>query len=160
MVTQVVRQTSWVTSLPPPWPLPFCQNNLLFQFILPEESTYPLLSCFYDFHKLNVKDWMLTRFSLQSQSFGIPDFFIHCCCWVLSSNVCSRYPGQVPPSFISLLLWQISSHPEKSSLSSVVLAWALLQSSSLPYSGSPLVNCPTRWSLLFIFGFLCWSSHF
>ena len=22
----------------------------------------------------------------------------------------------------------------------------------------PLVNCPTRWSLLFIFGFLCWSS--
>ena len=21
-----------------------------------------------------------------------------------------------------------------------------------------LVNCPTRWSLLFIFGFLCWSS--
>ena len=23
-----------------------------------------------------------------------------------------------------------------------------------------LVNCPTWWSLLFIFGFLCWSSYF
>ena len=27
-----------------------------------------------------------------------------------------------------------------------------------PHTGSHLVNCPTIWSLLFIFGFLCWSS--
>ena len=26
------------------------------------------------------------------------------------------------------------------------------------YSGTDLVNCPTRWSLLLIFGFLFWSS--
>ena len=28
----------------------------------------------------------------------------------------------------------------------------------LPRASGNLVNCPTRWSLLFIFGFLCWSS--
>ena len=34
--------------------------------------------------------------------FYIPDFFVHCCCWILSSNVCCRYAGQVRPTFISL----------------------------------------------------------
>ena len=29
-----------------------------------------------------------------------------------------------------------------------------------PAAGSTVVNCPTRWSLLFIFVFLCWSSIF
>ena len=28
----------------------------------------------------------------------------------------------------------------------------------LTTGGIRVVNCPTRWSLLFIFGFLCWSS--
>ena len=43
-------------------------------------------------------------------------------------------------------------------------AWPLLSTSLSPSSTSsspsplPLVNCPTRWSLLFIFGFLYWSS--
>ena len=34
----------------------------------------------------------------------------------------------------------------------------VLRSSWRKWVPSMVVNCPTRWSLLFVFGFLCWSS--
>ena len=42
----------------------------------------------------------------------------------------------------------------------LVLLFGVTASASVRFNQdqSGLVNCPTRWSLLFIFGFLCWSS--
>ena len=62
------------------------------------------------------------------------------------------------PSFINFALSSMSPPPEKSSLSSVVLAWALLQLSLLPFSGSPPTL--TLWSLAVLSSANFWATTF
>ena len=75
----------------------------------------------------------------------------------------SRRPGQHPqvPSHNFSMAYKMFAHKLPSgawSLVSPCRSWPSPSSAS-PWCCSSLVNCPTRWSLLFIFGFLCLGTQ-
>ena len=138
-----------------PWHWTVCQQ--LWQFIV----RWVCRQC-QNLGRSNVGD---QRTSFSQIWYQISHQNLHILWWTQIHNgfnceFCSRILAlsshSVRPSVCCPQAW----HPILSPLYDLLYHTNQIFSESLwhPLSTDPLVNCPTIWSLLFIFGFLCWSS--